>query len=160
MLVINDPSIHKIFTNLEIIANKAKPESFHYEIVGESYDFAKDKVNMFIKQEALKALWQYNDAPISYNRHYLKCQPTYNKKSADFIKKYYYRKDSFNEVEDYYLSNISESEQKGKDFSHLAGAEIVYYPNRQEYRIWNHVRAVDLNDQNEDDARSIIASNC
>jgi len=56
-VVVDDPSIHKIFTNLELIANKAKPESFHYEVVGETYDFAKDKVNMYFRQEALKALW-------------------------------------------------------------------------------------------------------
>jgi len=56
-VVVDDPSLHKIFTNLELVANKAKPESFHYEIVGETYDFAKDKVNMYFRQEALKALW-------------------------------------------------------------------------------------------------------
>jgi hypothetical protein len=56
-IVVDDPSVHKIFTNLELVANKAKPESFHYEVVGETYDFAKDKVNMYFRQEALKALW-------------------------------------------------------------------------------------------------------
>jgi hypothetical protein len=56
-VVVDDPSLHKIFTNLELVANKAKPESFHYEIVGEAYDFAKDKVNMYFRQEAMKALW-------------------------------------------------------------------------------------------------------
>lgn len=56
-IVVDDPSLHKIFTNLELVANKAKPESFHYEVVGETYDFAKDKVNMYFRQEALKALW-------------------------------------------------------------------------------------------------------
>jgi hypothetical protein len=70
-VVVNDPSIHKIFTNLEIVANKAKPESFHYEIIGETYDFAKDKVNMYFRQEAMKALWQYNGADISYDRNFL-----------------------------------------------------------------------------------------
>ena len=49
VVVVNDPSIHKIFDNLEIVANKAKPESFHYEIVGECYDFAKDKPNMYFR---------------------------------------------------------------------------------------------------------------
>jgi hypothetical protein len=55
-IVVNDPSVHKIFTNLELVANKAKPESFHYEIIGETYDFAKDKPNMYFRQEAMKAL--------------------------------------------------------------------------------------------------------
>jgi len=74
-VVVDDPSIHKIFTNLELVANKAKPESFHYEVVGETYDFAKDKVNMYFRQEALKALWQYNGADIAYDRNFLKVQP-------------------------------------------------------------------------------------
>ena len=56
-VISGDPGVHKIFTNLELIANKAKPESFHYEIIGEAYDFAKDKKNMYFRQEAIKALW-------------------------------------------------------------------------------------------------------
>ena len=46
--------MHKIFDNLQIISNKARPESFHYEIVGETYDFARDKLNMYCRQEATK----------------------------------------------------------------------------------------------------------
>jgi hypothetical protein len=41
--------MHKIFNNLKIIGNNAEPESFHYEIVGDSYDFSKDKKNMYIR---------------------------------------------------------------------------------------------------------------
>jgi hypothetical protein len=57
---------------LELIANKAKPESFHYEVIGEAYDFAKDKPNMYFRQEAMKALWQYNGCDIEYNNDFLK----------------------------------------------------------------------------------------
>ena len=156
-IVVNDPSIHKIFTNLEIVANKAKPESFHYEIIGETYDFAKDKVNMYFRQEAMKALWQYNGADISYNRNFLKTQPRQQPKSADFPHKYYTRQDTINEIEDYY---IHVTYPESHDYRHLSGAEIVYYPNRQEYRIWNHAMAVSLDDLSQDDSRSIIAANC
>ncbi len=142
-IVVNDPSIHKIFTNLEIVANKAKPESFHYEIVGEAYDFAKDKVNMYFRQEAVKALWQYNGADICYDRNYLKIQPRQQPKSADLPHKYYTRQDTINEIEDYY---IHVTYPDSHDYRHLSGAEIVYYPNRQEYRVWNHVRAVSMDD--------------
>ena len=38
-VVKDKPEVHKIFDNLQIISNKAAPESFHYEIVGECYDF-------------------------------------------------------------------------------------------------------------------------
>ena len=37
----------KIFDNLVIISNNAEPESFHYEIIGDSYEFAKDKKTIF-----------------------------------------------------------------------------------------------------------------
>lgn len=56
-VVADSPDRHKIFDNLELISNKAAPESFHYEIVGECYDFAKDKKNMYIRQEATKELY-------------------------------------------------------------------------------------------------------
>ena len=59
-VVVDDPSVHKIFTNLELVSNKVKPESFHYEVVGDVYDFAEDKPSMYFRQEALKALYQYN----------------------------------------------------------------------------------------------------
>ena len=157
VVVVNDPSVHKIFSNLELVANKAKPESFHYEIVGECYDFAKDKPNMYFRQEALKALWQYNGTDITYNRDFLKVQPKQQPKSADFPHRYYTRQDTINNIEDYY---ISVTYPKGYDYRHLSGAEIVRYPNRQEYRIWNHAKAVCLDDLSQDDARSIIAANC
>ena len=157
VVVVNDPSVHKIFSNLELVANKAKPESFHYEIIGESYDFAKDKVNMYFRQEALKALWQYNGADICYDRNFLKVQPKQQPKSADLPHKYYTRQDTVNDIEDYYV-NITYPQ--GYDYRHLSGAEIVYYPTRQEYRVWNHAKAVSLDDLSSDDSRSIIAANC
>ena len=156
-VVVDDPSLHKIFTNLELVANKAKPDSFHYEVVGEAYDFAKDKVNMYFRQEAMKALWQYNGADITYDRNFLKVQPRQQPRSADFVHRYYTRQDTINDIEDYY---IHVTYPEGYDYRHLSGAEIVYYPTRQEFRVWNHTMAVDINDLSQDDARSIISANC
>ena len=156
-IVVNDPSVHKIFSNLEIISNKAQPESFHYEVIGESYDFAKDKPNIYFRQEAMKALWQYNGADINYNRNFLKVQTKQQPKSADLIHTYYSRQDTFNEIEDYYV-HINYPNRY--NYSHLSGGEIVYYPNRQEFRIQNHAQAINLNDLNQGDARSLIAANC
>ena len=156
-VVVNDPSVHKIFTNLEIVANKAKPESFHYEVVGESYDFAKDKVNMYFRQEALKALWQYNGADIVYDRNFLKVQTRQQPKSADLQHRYLSRQDTINEIEDYY---IHVTYPTGYDYRHLSGGEIMYYPNRQEFRVWSHALAVDQDSLSQDDARSVIAANC
>lgn len=156
-IVVDDPSIHKIFTNLEIISNNVKPESFHYEIIGDAFDFAKDKPNIYYRQEALKALWQYNGADISYNKNFVKTILRQQPKSADLIHKYYTRQDTINDIEDYYIHTTY---PKGHDYSHLSGGEIVYYPNRQEYRIWNHVKAVDMNELSSEDSRAIIAANC
>ena len=143
VIVVNDPALHKIFTNLELVANKAQPESFHYEIIGDSYDFAKDKPNMYFRQEAMKALWQYNGANIEYNPNFLKIQPHQWAKSADLIKTYYARQDTVNEIEDFYVSATNTNHA---DYRHLSGGEIVYYPNRQEFRVCNHVRAVSIDD--------------
>ena len=158
-IVVNDPSVYKIFQNLELVSNKAKPESFHYEIIGDSYDFAKDKINMYFRQEAKKALWQYNGSDISYNRDFLKIQPKQQYKSADFPYKYYYRQDTINEIEDCYDS-ITLQNNSRYNYKHLSGAEIVYYQNRQEYRIWQHSPAVDMNDLDSEKSRSIISANC
>lgn len=160
VVVVNDPAIHKIFTNLELVANKAKPESFHYEVIGEAYDFAKDKPNMYFRQEAMKALWQYNGCDIEYNNDFLKIQTRQQAKSADLPHNYYARRNGLNEVEDYYIA----SQVGTHDYRHLSGGEIVYYPNRQEFRVWNHALAVDVDDQPDtiDSAyggRGLMASN-
>jgi hypothetical protein len=74
-VVVDDPSVHKIFTNLELVSNKVKPESFHYEVVGDVYDFSDDKPTMYFRQEALKALYQYNGYDIEYNPNFLEIEP-------------------------------------------------------------------------------------
>lgn len=159
-IVVNDPSVHKIFTNLELIANKAKPESFHYEVIGEAYDFAKDKPNMYFRQEAMKALWQYNGCDIEYNSDFLKIQTRQQNKSADLPHNYFARAKHINEVEDSYIM----AQMGTHDYRHLSGGEIVYYPNRQEFRVWNHVPAVDVDDWTDTSAssfggRGLMASN-
>lgn len=142
---------HKIFDNLQIISNKAAPESFHYEIIGDSFDFADDKKNMFIRQEYTKALYQYNGSNITYNRKALDMKAeqrpiigwgtiTDKKDKSTLMPCYYSRQDTFNEVEDAYKQMTAPN----KDYNHLAGGEIIYYPTLDEYRIWNHAKAVDM----------------
>jgi hypothetical protein len=100
-MVVDDPSVHKIFTNLELVANKTKPESFHYEVVGDVYDFSEDKPTMYFRQEALKALYQYNGYDIEYNPNFLEIEPKQHNRSAE-LPKYYSRSDSINEIYDSY----------------------------------------------------------
>ncbi len=178
--VVNDPGVQKIFQNLEILSNKAEPESFHFEIVGESYDFAKDKVNMFFRQEARKALWQYNGVDITYDRNFLKVTPKQQPKSAELVYTYYERQDKLQEIKDSYVGDaIDNATYKAlnsykynsvytswagltpnHDYRHLSGAEIVYYKNRNEYRIWQHQPAVILDNLPKDAGSSMIRGNC
>ena len=155
-VVVDNPAVHKIFTNLELVANKAKPESFHYEIVGDVYDFSEDKPTMYFRQEVLKALYQYNEYDIEYNPNFLEIEPKQHNRSAD-LPKYYSRWDSINEIYDSYKRF---SAPMGFNYDHLAGAEIVYYPTRNEFRVWNHVEAIDKDSLSQDLATSIIKANC
>ena len=161
-VIVDDPSVHKIFTNLELVANKVKPESFHYEVVGDVYDFADDKPTMYFRQEALKALYQYNGYNIEYNPNFLEIEPKQHNRSAD-LPKYYSRWDTINDIYDSYKRFAAPT---GFNYDHLAGAEIVYYPTRNEFRVWNHVEAIDVDSKVMDKKKgmevetSIIKANC
>ena len=156
-VVVNDPSVHKIFDTLEIVANKAVPESFHYEVIGDCYDFVNDKPNMYYRQEAIKHLWQHNGFDILYDRNYENIQTSYQKKSADLIHTYYSRQDTINEIEDYYVLKKNSSIH---DYRHLSGAELIYYPNRNEYRVWQHTPAIDIDSLSSDSPNSVTRANC
>lgn len=148
-IVRDQPDAHKIFDNLIIISNNAEPESFHYEIVGDCYEFAKDKKNMYIRQEATKELFQNCGNDIEFNSNYkeltskhrpLEKYPDKYEKSTIFPA-YYLRQDSLNTVEDYYHSRNGGNTHNFRD---LCGAEIVYYKTLNEFRIWNHSRGVNM----------------
>ena len=69
--VVNDKiAQQKIFTDLVLIANKAEPESFHFEIEGDNYEFSSDKRNMYFRQEATKNLYQNLGSDILFDRKY------------------------------------------------------------------------------------------
>lgn len=156
-VVADNPQAHKIFDDLEIISNNAEPESFHYEIVGDCYDFAKDKKNMYIRQEATKELYQYNGSDILFNSDYVNLDSEQRKNyriengqkielngydRSTLLPLYYQRRDSINEIEDYYAGATAPS----KDYSALSGGEIIRYDTLNEYHIWNHAKAVDVSD--------------
>ena len=144
-VVVDDTSIHKIFECLEIIGNNSEPDSFHYEVVGDAYEFSVDKKNMYFRQEALKALYQYNGSDILYEHSFTDVIPeqrnvgTYNEKSTVFPL-YYARQDTFNDVEDYYRLLTAPN----KDYINLTGSEIIYDKVMCEYHIWTHKKASDI----------------
>ena len=149
-IVTDDPSSHKIFNSLYLISNKAQPESFHFEIVGEVYTFADDKKNMYFRQEATKHLYQYNGADITYNHDYLKVHPeqrdmpysasAYKDKSCMFPL-FFSRVDTLGEIEDHYQSMTA----TGKDYQRLSGSEIVHDAQLNEYRIATHIKGCPFN---------------
>lgn len=69
--VVNEQiAYQKVFTNLIIISNKAEPESFHFEIEGDNYEFSSDKRTMYFRQESTKKLFQRAGSDILYDRKY------------------------------------------------------------------------------------------
>ena len=143
--VINsDTSIQKVFDELNIISNKAEPESVHFEIDGEGYDFSTDKYNMFFRQEAIKNIYQYNGSNISFDDNYLgvetkpKTNPIYNyyEKSTMFPL-FYSRVNVTNSIEDYYQSL---SVPVGKDYSSLSGSEIIYDKDLSQFKVDTHLK--------------------
>lgn len=139
--IVKDNSIkQKIWDNLQIISNKAEPESFHFEINGDSYEFSKDKPNMWYRQELTKNTYQKLGSDITYDHLYNDSKrgvtPQQYPKSTIFPL-YYNRLDSVNEIEDYYHSMRSPSD---RDYSRLSGSEIVRYEDLNQYNISTHVK--------------------
>ena len=166
------PDQQKTFDNMSIISNNVKPESFHYEIVGDTYDFAEDKLNMYVRQELTKHLYQLNGSDIVYNPNYIKLldrvkqRPIYNynksqvqqyddfcgykitesqyKDKSTLFSGYYSRKDTLNEIYDSYVRAMDPN--LSKNYSQLSGGEIKYDPLLDQFSIINHVKAIDVKD--------------
>ena len=139
--VVKDNSVkQKIWDNLQIISNKAEPESFHFEINGDSYEFSKDKPNMWYRQELTKNTYQKLGSDITYDHLYNDSKrgviPQQYSKSTIFPL-YYNRLDSVNEIEDYYHSMRSPSD---RDYSRLSGSEVIRYEDLNQYNIATHVK--------------------
>lgn len=138
-VVADKPTYHKLFENLEILGNKESPESFHFEIVGESYNFAEDKKNMYFRQEATKNVYQYNGANILFNDNYLDLQ-LQQETASNMFYLYQSRVDTFNEIEDSYQTMTSPN----KRYENMSGSEIVYEENLNEFKIATHILGSDI----------------
>lgn len=139
-VVAENPQVQKIFENLQIISNKVAPESFHYEIVGDGYDFSDDKKNMFFRQEATKEFYQFNGSNIVFDERYKEINPFKNPKSTIFPL-YYSRQDTINELYDIYkqLTNAPDY-----DYNNLSGSEVVFDELLNQFSILMHAKAVDI----------------
>lgn len=144
-VVVDNPSTHKIFNALQIISNKAQPESFHFEVVGEVYNFASDKKNMYFRQEATKHLYQFNGGDIVFNHDYLEVKPEQRdilysssplKEMSVMFPLMFSRVDTLNEIEDHYQSMTA----LGKNYQYISGSEIVHDDQLNEYKIATHIK--------------------
>lgn len=152
-VVNNNPINHKIFNDLRIISNKAAPESFHYEVIGQCYDLdhikmppgsfkeqISDKPNMYYRQELTKAFYQIcMGSNIKYNKNFKDVVPVEVFKSTMFPL-YYSRKGNYNKIYDSYQALTA----NGYEYQNLSGGEIIYDQLLNEFKICNHVQGVDI----------------
>lgn len=135
-----DSQVQKIFNNLMIISNRAEPESFHFDIVGENYNFSSDKLNMYYRQEATKEFFQLLGSDVIFNRNYTKLIPQQNTKSILF-NLYYNRIDTYNEIYDAYQLQ----QKQNYDYQNLTGSELFWDRDLHEFRIITHVKNMPFN---------------
>lgn len=168
--VVNDKiAQQKIFNNLVIVANKVEPESFHFEIEGDNYEFSYDKRTMYFRQEATKNLYQNLGSDILYNRKYTDIvadkytQEQYyrggddykydisgmsypvatgglvQQKKSTIFPLYYNRIDTYNEIYDIYREMI-DKDSNAYDFKNLSGSEIKWYRDLNQFNIITHIK--------------------
>ena len=156
-VVVNaEPTLQKIFTNLQILSNNAEPDSFHYTINKDAYDFSEDIKNIYYRQEATKCLYQQLGSNIVYDQqylkeanrdinHYLQQQPkstvfpiTYIKqdKLDEIYNTYLFSNDLYNSWQSLYNIN--------RNYSHLSGTEVVYDNIADDYKLLLHSKGTDI----------------
>lgn len=143
--VVNEQAgIQKIFNNLIIISNSAEPESFHFTIVGEGYEFNEDKPNMYVRQETTKETLQNLGSNVTYNENY---QKLINKGLFRFPKStifplYYRRVNTRNDIYDSYTKMLDKF--KSRSYDGLTGAEIQWDEKLNEFNIISHQECVPI----------------
>lgn len=147
---------HKIFDNITIIGNKSLPQSYHYTITGDCFEFAEQKDRMYFRQEASKALYKNLGSAITYDEKVLTKdfadtiksslrsviqlpeKTIFKKKSTILPCIYNMREDVQNSIEDTYIQLSYYS----KNYMNLSGGEIVKM--KDGFYIQNHCLAVPM----------------
>lgn len=137
-IVKDKATYHKIFDNLQILSNNVPPESFHYEIVGDCFDFASDKPAIYKRQEITKKFLRNFGSSIDYSN--IDMYVNQQSKSTIFPL-YYYKSSTDNVMYDQYKQITPFS---GYNYDALSGTEVVYDQALNEFRLCNHVKAVDV----------------
>lgn len=137
-IVRDKTTYHKIFENLQILSNNTPPESFHYEITGDCFDFASDKPAIYKRQEITKKLLKSFGSSIEYYNvdKYVK-----QSKKSTIFPLYYFKDGNSNKMYDCYKQI---NPFKGYNYDSLSGTEVIYNPDLNEFRLCNHAKAVDI----------------
>ena len=163
--VLMDSSIHKIFDNMQIISNDAEPESFHFEVTGDAYNF--DKINMYYRQEATKEMWQKMGSQIKFDSDYntLANKLDYTNKSTIFP--LYYNREKLkqfiypvpNQMQDFInfdinpllyptsgggIPNYDRLHIKTRDYVNLSGSELIWDKRTNKISIVTHIKCSNM----------------
>lgn len=154
-IVRDDPSIQKIWNNLYIISNYAEPESFSFSIIGDGYEFKKDKLNMYYRQEATKNLWHNMGSKITYDKNYKGITPDWNNTilnrystqspytntggvpKSTYFPLYYKRVNLLHNLDNIMLDSYH---SPIFDWKYLSGSEIFYNSRENNYGITTHIK--------------------
>ena len=142
--IVNDQAgIEKIFDNLDIISNKAEPESFHFEVVGDSYDFKDDKPNIYVRQEATKELFSNKQSNVQFNPNYKKlCENNLEQQPKSTIFPWYYRcVNTYNDIYDLYTRMTGND----RNYCYLSGSEIKWHEDINDFSILTHIKNSPIN---------------
>lgn len=167
--VVNDKiAQQKIFNDLVLISNKAEPESFHFEIEGDNYEFSSDKRNMYFRQEATKNLYQNLGSDILYDRYYTDIVSTkytqeQHLRAGDKYIENYINKDRvypiyqeglvkqvkstmfplyYERIDTYndVYHKYYQMKGNGYNFENLSGSEIIWNRDLNQFNIITHVK--------------------
>lgn len=131
----DDPSVQKIWNNLQIISNKAEPESFHFEIIGDSYTFKSDKPNIYYRQEKTKELWNNMGSLIRYDKN-----PNSNiqQQKVSTYFPLYYKRNKFGLNIQYSVNDCIHSNLY--DWRYLSGSELIKDEREHNYNLVTHIK--------------------
>lgn len=157
--IVNDNiAYQKIFNNLILISNKAEPESFHFEIEGDNYEFSTDKRTMYFRQESTKNLYQNLGSDMLYDRNYTDCiseeytKQQYYRTGNEYLNRkyglvrqvkstifplYYERVKTYNNI---YNDYIPMKNPNLYDFQYLSGSEIKWNRDLNQFNIITHIK--------------------
>lgn len=134
------------FSGMTIVSNETQPESFHYTINAQPYEFKDDLHNMYFRQEAIKYLYKCNyhdiinksfiDVPVS--QRMLPYRPNYPVADKSVLFPLFYSSvDTYDEIEDSYQRITGDS----RNYQCLSGTEITYDHVTDTYGMQVHVKA-------------------